>query len=107
MEITIKDKTKTTKGFQMIGKDTSTGQLRSWTFDADGSFGEANWSRDGKKWVMDSAAVLTGGEILSATNIITPLDHDTFTFQSVHRTVDDADAPDIGPVRVTRVKAKN
>jgi hypothetical protein len=107
MDITIKDKQKTIKGFQMIGKDASTGQLRSWTFDPDGSFGEANWSRDGKKWVLDSAAVMSTGDVHSATNIFTPLDENTFTWQSVRRTVGEADAPDIGPVRVTRVKAKN
>jgi uncharacterized protein (TIGR02246 family) len=107
MDITIKDKNETVKGFQMIGKDASTGQLRSWTFDPDGSFGEATWSREGKKWVLDSAAVMNTGEVQTATNIITHLDEDTFTFQSVQRTVGDADAPDIGPVRVARVKAKN
>jgi len=107
MDITIKDKKTTTKGFQMIGKDASTGQLRSWTFDPDGSFGEATWGREGKKWMLDSAAVLGSGEVLTATSIITPLDDNTFTFQSVRRTVGDLDVPDIGPVRVTRVKAKN
>ena len=107
MDITIKDKTQTTKGFQMIGKDASTGQLRSWTFDPDGSFGEATWGREGKKWVLDSAAVMTNGDVTTATNIIVPLDPDTFTFQSVQRTVGDVGAPDIGPIRVTRVKAKN
>ena len=107
MEITIKDKKQTTTGFQMIGKDASTGQIRSWTFDADGSFGAATWGREGKKWILDSAAVFTNGDIHTATNIIVPLDEDTFTFQSVRRTVGDVDVPDIGAVRVTRVKAKN
>ncbi len=106
MDITIQDKKHTIKGFQMIGKDASTGQIRSWTFDPDGSFGEAHWSRDGKKWVLDSAAVMGNGAVVSATNIITPLDENAFTFQSVRRTVGDVDAPDIGPVRVTRVKGK-
>lgn len=106
MEITIKDKTETREGFQMIGADASTGQLRSWTFDPDGSFGEATWTLDGKKWVVDSAGVLTSGEVLTATNIFVPLDDNTFTFQSVQRTMGDVAAPDIGPVRVTRVKAK-
>ncbi len=107
MDITIKNNAKSIKGFQMIGKDASTGQLRSWTFDPDGGFGEANWSRDGNKWVLDSAAVLHSGVIVTATNIIVPLDENAFTFQSVRRTIGDANAPDIGPVRVTRVKAKN
>jgi uncharacterized protein (TIGR02246 family) len=107
MDITVKDKNETIQGFQMIGKDASTGQLRSWTFDPDGSFGEATWSRDGKKWVLDSAAVMSTGEVQTATNIFTPLDPNSFTWQSVRRAVGDADAPDIGPVRVTRVKTKN
>jgi uncharacterized protein (TIGR02246 family) len=107
MNITIKGKDRTATGFQMIGRDASTGQLRSWTFDPDGSFGEASWSRDGKKWVLDSAAVHENGEVHTATNILTHLDDNTFTFQSVKRTVGDRDAPDIAPVRVTRVKAKN
>jgi uncharacterized protein (TIGR02246 family) len=107
MDITIKGENRTVTGFQMIGKDASTGQLRSWTFDPEGSFGEASWTRDGKKWLLDSAAVHENGEVHTATNIITHLDDNTFTFQSVKRTVGNADAPDIAPVRVTRVKAKN
>jgi len=43
----------------MVGKDRSTGQIRSWTFDPDGSFGEASWARDGKKI---SAAVFRRGQ---------------------------------------------
>ena len=52
MDITVKDKEQTSSGFQMIGKDASTGQIRSWTFDTDGSFGEATWEREGKKWIV-------------------------------------------------------
>jgi uncharacterized protein (TIGR02246 family) len=104
VQFTIKTEGKTITGFQMIGKDASTGQLRSWSFDPDGSFGEAAWSRDGKKWMQDSAAVLADGTTVSATHIITRLDNDAFSFQSVERTVGDEKAPDIGPIRVTRVK---
>ena len=104
--IQIKEKNRTSEGFQMIGKDTTTGQLRSWTFDRSGSFGEATWSRDGKKWTLDSTGVLDDGGAMSATNVITQLDNDTFTFQSVERTVGGQEAADIPPVRVTRVKGK-
>ena len=102
----IKTKDKTMTGFQMIGKDASTGQIRSWAFDPDGSFGEASWSRDGKKWMLDSAAVLPGGGVMAATNIFNRIDNDTFTFQSVQRSLDGAELPDIAPIRVTRVKGK-
>ncbi len=104
--LTIKQKDRTREGFQMIGKDSSTGQIRSWTFDRDGGFGEATWTREGTKWTQESAGVLDDGSVLSATNILTPIDNDTFTFQSVQRSVGGEPAGDIPPVRVTRVKGK-
>jgi uncharacterized protein (TIGR02246 family) len=107
MDITIKDKKRTAKGFQMIGKDASTGQLRSWTFDPDGSFGEATWSREDKKWVLDATAVTGTGDVVTSTNLFVPVSDNAFTFQSVERTINDNPVPDIGPVRVTRVNAKN
>ncbi|HZZ81272.1 MAG TPA: SgcJ/EcaC family oxidoreductase [Gemmataceae bacterium] len=105
-KITIKTKDKAREGFQMIGRDASTGNLRSWTFDTHGEFGEATWTRDGKKWMQDSASVLHDGSILAATNILTWIDNDTFTFQSVERSIGGEAVPDVPPVRVTRVKSK-
>jgi uncharacterized protein (TIGR02246 family) len=106
MQITIKQKGQTREGFQMIAKDRSTGEIRSWTFDAEGSFGEATWSLDGKKWVQDSAGVTEDGTVLAQTNILTRIDDNTFTFQSVERSVNGQEVDDIPPVRVTRVKGK-
>jgi len=104
--ITLKQKGQTSTGFQMIGRDASTGQLRSWTFDTDGSFAEAGWTREGSKWVQDSAGVLADGSTLAATNLLTRLDDDAFSFRSVRRSVGGEDVDDIPPVRVTRVKTK-
>jgi uncharacterized protein (TIGR02246 family) len=106
VKISIKQKDSTREGFQMVCKDLSTGMIRSWTFDSEGSFGEATWTRDGKKWVQDSAGVLEDGSVLAATNFLTPIDNDSFTFQSVQRSVGGEDIDDIPPVRVTRVKGK-
>jgi uncharacterized protein (TIGR02246 family) len=54
VQFDIRQKDRDLKGFQMIGKDAdSGGGLRSWTFESEGGFGEATWSRDGKKWVLD------------------------------------------------------
>jgi uncharacterized protein (TIGR02246 family) len=104
--IKLKQKGKTTEGFEMIGKDASTGQLRSWTFDAEGSFAEATWVREGNKWTQESAGVLDDGKVLAQTNILTRLDNDTFTFQSVERSVSGEDVADIPAIRVTRVKGR-
>ena len=104
VDFKIHQKDRTLSGFQMIGTDPASGQLRSWTFESEGGFGEATWSRDGKNWVLDSAGRLTDGSTLAATNIMTPLNHDSFTWQAVNRTVNGDEVDDLPPVRVTRVK---
>ena len=106
VSISIAQKDRKMEGFQMIGKDAATGEIRSWSFDVDGSFAQATWAREGKKWMQDSAAVLDNGSTVGATHIITLIDNDAFTFQSVERTLDGEEVADIPPVRVTRVKAK-
>jgi uncharacterized protein (TIGR02246 family) len=100
---TIKSKDETVTGFQMIGKDSATGRLRSWTYEEDGDFGEADWGRNGDKWVLDAAGVLANGSTVTAKNIFTQVDKDSFTWQSVARTVDDEALPDTAPIKVTRV----
>ena len=106
MRFTIRQKDRTLSGFQMIGIDPGSKELRSWTFESEGGFGEATWSRDGKKWVLDSAGRLTDGSTMAATNILTPLDQDSFTWQAVKRSIDGEEVDDLPPVKVTRVKRK-
>jgi uncharacterized protein (TIGR02246 family) len=102
--ITIKGKGRNVSGTQVLLKDPRSGQLRSWLFDDDGGFGEATWTRDGKRWVIAAAGVQADGGELTATNILTPVDKDTFTWQSTERTLDGGELPNIPPVKVTRVK---
>jgi hypothetical protein len=104
VDFSIREKERTLSGFQIIGKDLASGQLRSWTFESEGGFGAASWTRDGKKWVLDAAGHLANGKIMTATNILTPLSADSFTWQSVDRTIDGEEVDDLPPVKVTRVK---
>ena len=106
VRFTIRQKDRELSGFQMIGKDAASGELRSWTFESEGGFGEATWSRDGKKWVLDSAGRLSDGSTLAATNLLTPLDQDTFSWQAVRRSIDGEEVDDLPPVKVTRLKPK-
>lgn len=106
VQFNIRQKDRELKGFQIIGKDVASEGLRSWTFESEGGFGEAAWSRDGKKWVLDSAGRLSDGSSLAATNILTPLDQDSFTWQTVRRSIDGEEVDDLPPVKVTRVKPK-
>ncbi len=99
-----KDKDVTMSGTQLIGKDPRTGLLHSWLFESDGAFGEAVWNWDGKQWRLDAAGVEPDGSDTTATNLLTPVDKDSFTWQSLDRTVDGEAAPSITPVKVVRVK---
>jgi hypothetical protein len=80
--------------------------LRVWTFEDSGGIGDADITRDGKKWVFLARGATPEGKILSATNLMTPVDANSFLWQSVSRTLDDEALPDLPPIKVTRVKAK-
>jgi uncharacterized protein (TIGR02246 family) len=103
-QITIREKTKSFTAMQLIGTDPNTGGLRTWTFEYDGGFGEGTISRDGKKWVFETATALTDGSVLEANNILIQLDKNSFTWQPVNLAVDGEQFGDLRPVKVTRVK---
>jgi hypothetical protein len=63
------------------------------------------WIKDGSKWVIEATGVFRDGSETKAVNILTPIDADSFTWQSVHRTLDGVRLPDIPPVRIVRVKS--
>lgn len=101
---TIKEKALTVGGFQVIGVDPETGSLHTWTFEADGGVGEADWSPDGDGWVLDTTGTLADGATLNETNILRRVNDDTFTWQSIDRTLGGAELSDLAPVKVTRIK---
>jgi uncharacterized protein (TIGR02246 family) len=101
---TVKDAGKTTEGVQFIGHDPATGQIRSWSFDSDGGFGHAYWTREGKVWSVEASGIQGDGSILTAVNIISGIDANAFTWQSTQRTIDGESVGDLPPVAVTRVK---
>jgi uncharacterized protein (TIGR02246 family) len=92
-------------GTQIIGRDPTTGGLRSWVFDTEGGFGEGTWTQDGTGWVIDSNGTLADGSSVSATNILRKVNADSFTWQSVGREQDGEAKPDVAPLKVVRVKA--
>ncbi len=105
-QFTIKEKDRTFSGTQIIGVAPTRNVVHSWTFEADGGFGEADWHRDGDHWVLEASGALGDGSVLKETNILRRVDNDKFTWQSVDRTLDDSDLADLAPVKVTRVKTE-
>jgi uncharacterized protein (TIGR02246 family) len=93
-----------TVGTQTIAWDPIKKQIRSWTFDEDGIFGEATWTRDDNRWVIKTELVFPDGKKFAGTNIVTHVGPDAMTWQSKDRTVDGKPIPDIKEVKMKRVK---
>lgn len=106
VQFSIKESQRALSGKQVIGIDPATGAIHSWTFEANGGVGEADWSRDGDHWVLDAGGTLPDGRVLTETNILRRINHDTFTWQSTDRMFDDHSVTDLAPVKVTRIKSE-
>jgi uncharacterized protein (TIGR02246 family) len=89
-------------GMQVIGWDASTKQIRSWTFDSDGGFGQATWKKKDNRWYIQQGGVLPDGRKTSAVNIITRLDDSTCTLQSINRTAGGDLLPNIDEVKIKK-----
>lgn len=105
VDFTVKEKGLSLAGRQIIGVDPASGQFHSWTFGADGGVGQAKWTRDDDHWVLDSAGTLADGRMLDETNILRRINQDTFTWQSIARSLEGQEFPDLQPVKVSRVKS--
>jgi uncharacterized protein (TIGR02246 family) len=102
---TMKQEDRAVSGFQILALDPATGSIKAWTFGGDGDLGEAVWTRTEKGWSVKTTGVTSEGDPVIATTLITPIDEDSFTWQSVERTVDGEKQPDVGPVKVVRARA--
>lgn len=89
-------------GMQIIGWDPAAKQIRSWVFDSDGGFGEGTWTKKDNRWHIQQVGVLPDGGKTSAVNIITYVDDNTCTLQSVNRTVDGELIPNVDEVTITK-----
>jgi len=89
-------------GMQIIGWDPAAKQIRSWVFDSDGGFGQGTWKKKDKRWHIQQSGVLPDGRKSSSVNIITYVDDNTCTLQSVNRMVDGELLPNIEEIKVVK-----
>ena len=89
-------------GMQIIGWDPAEKRIRSWVFDSDGGFGQAIWTKKDNSWHIQQTGVLPDGRKSSVVNIITYVNDNTCTLQSVNRTVDGELLPNIAEVQITK-----
>lgn len=100
-----KDKESTLTGGQIIGWNPRKGRIVSWHFDAQGGFGEDVWTKDGSKWVIEASGTMRDGSQTRAVNIMTPLGDNSFTWQSIKRTLDGVQLPDTPPVKIVKISS--
>lgn len=91
-------------GLEIIGVDPEIGEISSWQFTGEGGLGHNVWQWDGKRWVIDAKGTTRDGQPTAATNILTPLDKDTFNWQSVDRALGDQPVPDTAVAKIVRKK---
>jgi uncharacterized protein (TIGR02246 family) len=72
---------------QLVGFDPLSGQVKSWTFDSRGGYGEGLWKREGNSWVGQTAGVLPGGQTGNAVNVIRYVDGKSMVFEARDREV--------------------
>lgn len=89
-------------GMQIIGWDPVAKQIRSWVFDSEGGFAEGKWIRKDNRWLIHQIATLPDGRKSSAVNIITYIDDNSCTWQSINRVVEGDVLPNVDEVLVVR-----
>jgi uncharacterized protein (TIGR02246 family) len=87
---------------QIIGWDPVAKQIRSWVFDSDGGFAEGKWTRNGDRWLIQQNGTLPSGSRSSAVNVMTQIDDDSFTWQSIQREIDGDVLPNVDEVLIVR-----
>jgi uncharacterized protein (TIGR02246 family) len=89
-------------GMQVIGWDPAAKHIRSWVFDSDGGFSEGKWTHKGNRWVIHQTGILPDGSKSSFVNIMKKLDDNSFTWQSIQRSVNGDILPDVEEVTIVR-----
>jgi len=93
-------------GMQVVGWDPIAKQIRSWVFDSDGGFSEGKWRRKGDRWLIQQTGTLPDGSKSTAVNIIKEIDKDSFTWQSVDRSLNGDLLPAVDEVLIVRKPAE-
>jgi uncharacterized protein (TIGR02246 family) len=93
-------------GTQRIGWDPLTKQIKTWTFDCDGGYGEGFWHRDGDRWLVKLNGVSADGRAGSMTQIHTRVNDHTRTWSAVDRMLGGEPLAEIDEIAVVRAAPK-
>jgi len=103
LSYTVRDKDAiATSGIRVIGRDPSSDEVVSWSFDSTGGLGRAHWKLLKKGYLVESHGVLADGTPVSSTEILSNVDGKRFTWQSMNRTVGGQKLHNTKPLTLTR-----
>lgn len=93
----------TRHGMQIIGWDAEQRCIRSWLFDASGSFGEGTWLPEGdNKWVNKLVLKLADGRRGSSTQVFRRVDDNKLTVETIDREIDGQAQPNAALITLVR-----
>src|SRR6476659_2520730 len=89
-------------GMQIIGWDAAAKKIRSWTFDSNGTFADANWEERKGRWFIRNRGTLPDGRTATIINVMKPVDDNSFTWQTIERTAGGELLPNIDEIAIVR-----
>ncbi len=89
-------------GTQIIGWDPRSQEIRSWTFNSDGSFGDATWSKNGQDWLIKSSQTLADGQAASGTFVLSQTGNSAITLQLIGHEIEGEPQPTGKTIKVVR-----
>lgn len=89
-------------GTETIARNPA-GGLRSWRLESSGAFAESLWTWQENAWLIEAVGMLPDGSEVSAVSLMTPLDENSFLWQSTERTIEGVALPGTRPLKVKRV----
>jgi uncharacterized protein (TIGR02246 family) len=92
----------TASGMQIIGWDPAAKAIRSWTFDANGTFADATWEQKGGRWFIRNRGTLPDGRTATMINVMKQVDANSFTWQTIERTAGNELLPNIDEIQIVR-----
>lgn len=91
------------QGTQLIGWDPRAAQIRSWSFNSDGSFGDGMWSKNEDSWLIRSAQTLADGRAASGTYVLQKVNEDQLSWRLIGHEIEGEPQPSTDPSLLVRV----